>query len=365
MITIQKEPSGIYPAYNDSYLHFDTSYTSDDRALINIDNKYNFTIYPDPQGDYLFNMREVVKAIINGNKFEDNIDYSLSGWGFSDESLYKAIDVEITAYGDGSTSTSNTTYTFNKAVKQYGDIELNNPYQLMLPSKDGINYYLTYFEGYPMEIPFKYLDSTDSITIKNERTEQITNAFSPSNDNPYRLFIDKGASNWNSSGILELPDMMSRLFIRESGVNKAVIELTKKANKCGKYLKWFNSDGSYSYWLFNQWYKKDYSGTEIDRTNTNNFNNVYGNQEGITRITGKTGERGLKLRTAVTEYEKDHLVSLVTSPVVWMWSEESPYQNGEWIKVKLTSKGFTYANKKAINQLQVDIQLPEINTQTL
>ena len=364
-IQISQQPTPFYPSYNNSFIKFTTGLGENDRAVLLLNNTYQFTIFPDSNGNYLFNMREVAKVLINPNEFKDELDATGVSWGFSDTSLYVEIPVEITAYGNDTEETSTVTYSFVKSVKQYGNKELTNPYQLMLPSEDGLNYKMTYFEGYPFEIPFRYLSTTDSITIKNLRTEQVSQVFTPTQDAPYRLFIDKGTSNWNGGGVLEIPDMMSRLDILETGIVKTSIELTKKQNECGKYLKWFNADGSYYYWLFHQWYKQDYTGKEIDRVSTNNFSNIYGNQEGITKSSGKSGGSSIKLKTIVTEAEKNNLVSLITSPFVQLWSEETPYQNGRWINIKVLSNGFTYANKKTRNQISIDIELPEVNTQTL
>ena len=364
-ITISQSPIEFYPAYNDSFIKFNTSFIEDVRAVINLDNTYQFTIFPDNDGNYLFNMREVVKALINPNKFKDEVDISGASWGFSDTSLYIEVPVSITAYNATTTQSISVVYSFVKSVKQFGDKEFTNPYQLSVPSEDGINYKMTYFEGYPFELPFRYLSTTDSITIKNLRTEQVSQVFTPTQDAPYRLFIDKSTSTWNGIGVLEIPDMMSRLDILESGIVKTSIELTKKQNECGKYLKWFNADGSYSYWLFHQWYKQNYTGKEIDRVATNNFSNIYSNQEGLTKLSGKSGATGIQLKTIVTEAEKNNLVSLVTSPLVQLWSEETPYQDGRWINIKVTSNGFTYANKRTRNQVSIDIELPEVNTQTL
>lgn len=381
-INITQEPTTFYPAYNNSYLQFTTTFGVDDKALVEIDSTYQFTVFPDINGNYLFNMREVVKALVNQNQFKDEVDSLQVGWGFSDSSLYKEITVDITTYGDDTTESLSKTYSFNKSVKQFGDKDYSNPYQLMLPSNDGINFKLTYFEGYPLELPFRYVQESiattvtnpdnsttttynNEITIKNQRTEQITTAFRPTASAPYRLFIDKGLTNWHSAGVLELPDMMSRLDIRVDGIVNTSLELTKKANECGKYLKWFNADGSYSYWLFHQWFKQDYAGKEIDRISTNNYSNIYSNNEGLTKLSGKSGGSSIKLKTIVTEAEKNHLISLVTSPMVQMWSEEDPYQDGEWISVKVTSNGFSYSNKRTRNQIEVEIELPEINTQIL
>ncbi|MEX2402646.1 MAG: hypothetical protein WD625_00870 [Balneolales bacterium] len=385
-INITQEPQAFYPAYNDCFLKFDTTFTLDDRAVIEIIDGttvlYRFTIFPDNAGNYLFNLKEIVRAMVNTNQFKDGLDYSQAGWGFIDESLYTEITVAYTAYGDGSVATVEKVYSFNKAVKQFGDPLLTNPYQLMLPSQDGLNYALTYHEGFPLEIPFRYVQGSISttvdngdgtttttysneITIKNNRTQEIAGPFRPSKSAPYRLFIDKGLTNWDSTGVMAIPDMLNRMDILVDGVVQTSIDVTKKASEAGRLVKWMNADGSYSYWLFQRWTKQTHEGKEIDRIGTNNYSNVYGNNEGFTKITGKSGGSGLELNTIVTEDEKNHLISLVTSPNVELWSQECPYTDGKWLSVKVLTKGFTYSNKKSRNQIKVEIELPEINSQIL
>ena len=363
MIHFNLQPTAFYPVFNDSYLSFLTDYTEDSRAVISVEG-FQFTIYPDNEGNYLFNLREVAKAIVNTNRFRDSVGIP-QGWTATDSELYKEITVDITAYGDGSSESTSAVYSFNKAVRQYGDELQTNPYQIMLPSKDGINYSLTYFEGFPLDITFRYVNSGTQLKLKNNRTNQVSQLFTPTLSGPYRLFIDKSLTNWQMGNVLDIPDMTNRVDVMVGTAVKTSLEITKHAARCGKYLKWFNADGSYSYWLFHQWYKQDHAGKEIDRISTNNFNNIYSNSQGLTTVMGKAGESGLKLKTLVTEEEKNHLISLITSPMVQMWSKEEPFSDGEWLDVKVVSNGFTYSNKKSRNQLSVDIELPEVNTQLL
>ncbi len=61
-ISILKEPSGIYPAYNDSFIEFQSSLIGDKRAEVTVFPTSVFTrtfvLYPDSQGRYLFNLKE-------------------------------------------------------------------------------------------------------------------------------------------------------------------------------------------------------------------------------------------------------------------------------------------------------------------
>jgi len=75
-ITFTKEPEGIYPAYNDSFIEFSSDLADDNKAEITLYPVDIFTrvfvIYPDTDGKYLFNLKEAVKVIFNANGFSDS-----------------------------------------------------------------------------------------------------------------------------------------------------------------------------------------------------------------------------------------------------------------------------------------------------
>ena len=375
-IIFLKEPSNLAPAYNDTFLHFKTTNSiSDHRAELEIGG-YTFTIYPDLQREYLFNLKSVVSALINIEKFRDTDHYINDGipendWWRSDNNLHKDVIVKFTVwgndsfYGENSFYKESKTYGFTKAVRQYGDKQYPNKTQLMLPSKDGLNYHLTYFEGFPCDITFQTIATNEVIYFLNNRTQQQSPDYVGFSNNPHRFTFDNGMSNVHLRGDLDLPDMVNDLGIYASGVKKTSLNVKKVAARCGTHLKWFNADGSYSYWLFNQFYKQDYAGETLEVIGNNYFENIYNNNRGTIAITGKNGEQSLKLTTLADEHEKEHLVSLVTSPMVQMWSAQEPFSDGEWIDVIVTSKGFEYASKRDYNRINVTIQLPPVQTQFL
>lgn len=360
-ITITKEPTDFYPAFNQSYIQFNTDFQINNQANIKIDNTYNFTIYPSPNGQYLFNLKHIVSSLINGNKFRDNVDLS-SAWGISDGSLYLSVPVEITAFSDSSSETLNKTYTFYKGVKQVGDREFNNANQILLPSDDGLNFYVKYFEGFPLDFTLRYISSGDTVQIRNKNTEETT-TLTATEDNPYRIVLDNGEFNLNTSNRLSIPDLENILEIKVNGALKNKLTLKKESLRDGTYLKWFNSDGSYSYWLFNRFYKDEYAASEVDRLGTNNFNNIYGQTQGNTAISGKELERGRSLKTQVNEVEFNHLKSLISSPLVQMWNTNNPYEISDWIDVKVISRKISNNSKRHVKQVDIEIELPEQNTQ--
>lgn len=360
MITISQEIPNFYPAYNESYIKFSTDFSENSKANINV-GAYTFTIYPSPNGSYMFNLKHIVTALINDNKFRDNISFVNIG-GVSDPSLYLSLTVEITAFSNSGSETITKDYTFTKAVKQAGDVNYSNPNQLLLPTPDGSNYHLKYFEGFPLDFGFRYVNSGDVITVTNKSTEQVA-TFNVTQTGSHRLIIDNASENWNNDNILAMPDLLNPLQIRVNGTLRNTLNLNKQPLKEGVYLKWFNSEGGYSYWLFNKFYKTDYSTDEIDRISTNNFTDIYSQKQGTTVISGKALDKSQTLKTQVNEIEFEHLKSIVSSPLVQMWTRQDPYSVGEWIDVKVISRGLSNNTKRYIKKVEVEIELPEQNSQ--
>ena len=60
-INITKQPSGIYPAYNDSFIEFNSSLSGADRAEITAFPSAlftkTFTVFPDLDGVFIFNLK--------------------------------------------------------------------------------------------------------------------------------------------------------------------------------------------------------------------------------------------------------------------------------------------------------------------
>lgn len=364
-ITISQEPSGVSPAFNDTYIIY-SSTLADTRSTVDVGGR-QFQIFPDTSGTYYFNVKKIVQSIINTNKFVDNLDVSEEGvWGFNDSSLFTTISFTISVHSDDASEQVIRTYKFNKAVYQPGDEENTNDYAILTPSdKLTNNYYITYFEGYPFDIALKNVTAGDQLSLKNNNSQDISPTLVPASNGAYRIVIDKGTSNMTSTGFLPMLDIVNRIDIRESGDVKATLNLKKVNNTCGVYLKWFNSEGNYSYWLFEPYYRDTVKTSDGYFIGTNNFNLIYGNTSGDLITSGKQGTRSMNLRTKVDKNEIKQLRSIFTSPRVQLWSSQDPYVEGRWIDVSLDSSSFNITNKKEVQPISLTIELPVLNTQML
>ena len=119
-ISFIKEPEGIYPAYNDSFIEFNSDLADNNKAEITIYPIDIFTktfiIYPDADGNYLFNIKEAVKVIFNKGGFNDS-NFFTDSYYKSIEGLYLSQLVKIEVFNDSTSESLLKYYDFFKAVK--------------------------------------------------------------------------------------------------------------------------------------------------------------------------------------------------------------------------------------------------------
>jgi hypothetical protein len=66
-------------------------------------------------------------------------------------------------------------------------------------------------------------------------------------------FFSDGGYNETTSNLLSLSTTSNLIEVWVNGAFKANINKRMESN-CGIYLKWFNANGGYSYWLFDKFY---------------------------------------------------------------------------------------------------------------
>ena len=385
MITITQEPFDFYPAYNNSFLKFNTAYDTS-RAEITIDAEGPFTIFPALDNKtYIFNLKEIITSLINENRFADEVQVPTitaqdETWHEDDTSLTAEYTVKIKIFelnGPGNDELEKT-YSFSKAVQQFGDPKFENKARVLLPSDDGVNFEFSMWRGFPFD--FTVLEQEGYFRIlslsgpwENLLTIEID---SPETPRPRRFFlhgtkVPPDYVGWES--LFGDTYTKTRWRIREGATiggvftTRANLDINIPFPKCGVYLKWFNAQGGWSYHLFDEFYRHNIAGQEINRVSANNFELIHENFTGKEIITGREGEQEFRLRTTIeNEWEKRNLMSLITSPKVYLWSLHEPYNyNGNWLSVKVSSTGFTHATKHHKYPIEVIVELPEINTQTL
>ena len=365
-ITINKAPTGIYPAYNDSYLVFESDLVDNFKAEIEIAalGSEIFTVYPEVGGEYVFNLKDVVKSLINTNGFKNPDNTYPVNWIESFPFGYLSLPVIIRTFNTSTNDTTSPTYTFIRGVKQIDEPIHANQFQLLHRNNNGVDYTLSYFEGYPFSFEIARLFSgINDVVIRNLNTTDVTTSVPIITDATHRVWIDKATENWTTESYLPLTDTLNRLEIDIDGATEVNLNLKKVSNKCGVYLRWFNYAGGYSYFLFDEFYRDEIAGRELGNISANVFNNAP-DHVAPSLSTGYSASRSLTLRAVVDANEANHLKDLFATPSVQMYNAFEPYLDANFIDVKVTSS-YRYANKKRLNEIKLTIELPELITPVL
>lgn len=420
-ITMTKEPTGLYPAYNSSYIEFTSNLVDNYKAEVVVTALSNetFTIFPEVGGSYILDLKDIVKTLINGSGFK-NMDNSYPvSWTEAYPYGYLSLDITIKTYNTSTNDSLAKTYTFIRGVKQLNEEIFPNEYQLLHGSANGVDYYLTYFEGYPFSFEISRATVSDRIVFRNLNsgdysstgatvsggafvastkyrilsvgTTDFTSIGAASNTvglvftasgsgagtgtattytpftavstNTQRVWIDKATENWNTATYLPLTDTLNRLEVIVNEVIETNVNVKKIGSRCGVYLRWFNANGGYSYWLFDEFYKSTINSSNRGNVGSNVFNNV-GSHTAPFISTGKQARESYRLRAIVDQREADHLRDLVTSPSVELYGSFDPFIDANFIDVEVKS-GYVYSNKKRLNEVIINIELPELLTPTL
>lgn len=370
MITFIKDLLPVNPAYNDSIIQF-SSDTSATKAVITVEGDSFVTV---PLGDiFTFNLKEIIKAKINLNRFEDVIipDLTTGQYIYSDVNIGRDFDVDITVTGATTAQTTTRTYYFQRSVEQLPNYhrltQLPNDVRVLLPSENYIDYNLKCFEGYPFDFTVNGHDTWNGIHFRNITTNQETDLYTALDTNALRVFVSDGANNSTDTDILVNASTLNKVEMYVNNVFKANINITKIESQCGVYLRWLNTKGSYSYWLFDSIYKDNITPKTID-----DISGYYDNLQNITatsHLIGKTANRTLQINTKFDNGDAAYLSDLAISPAVWMYAYQVPFQKVQdrydWIGVKLSDTAFSVDRKTSKQKLSLTITLPEINTITL
>lgn len=369
-IQFTKDLLTINPAYNDSIIEFSSStLTNVDYAEITI-NTNIFKVYP-IAGNFTFNFKEIAKVLINQNNFSDTIIPDLSiKYVVDDASLSLTLSPIIKIYNSTASDQIIKEYKFLKNVEQLinykSKSEIDKDVRILLPTINHTDYYLPYFEGYPLDFSIYGLASGNTVKFKNITTINETDSVTILTDDVKRIFLSDGGLNETTSNILGLSTTTNNVEMWVNDSFKANIKIKRNDSKCGVYLKWFNANGGWSYWLFDEIFTDNLNVKTIDEVNGS-----YDNPQNITstsNITGKLGNRNYKITTRFSEIEKEYLTSLLLSPRVEMYVHHTPFNQtdtAKFIGVKVNDGSSTFNNKYSNYKFETTITLPDLFTQTL
>ena len=371
MINFTKDLLSVNPAYNDSIIQFEsTTITNAVKAVIAIDG-IQFQTIP-INGKFTFNFKEIIKSLINSNKFEDDIipDLSNDVFIYSDDKIAKIIEVVVSIQSLTANEQITKRYTFIRSVEQLPNyrnlIDINTDVKVLLPSKNYVDYNVKFFEGYPFDFAIFGLEDGDMFYLKNLTTNQQTDVFTATDSDVLRIFLSDGANNSTDTDILIQSSTLNKLELYVNGEFKSNINVHKVENDCGVYVKWINSKGSYSYWKFDRVYKSIITPKTIDDFE-GNYDNLQ-NLNATSYLIGKTANQTIQVDSNYNGTEAEYLKDLITSPSVWMYQHQTAFNQQmpfDFIGIKITDTAFTSVDtKNSKNKISLTITLPALFTQT-
>lgn len=329
-------------------------------------------VYADPKNVIWYNVRENVAPRLND--YDDTLDFStivptnLDTFFMTWDKVYLNYQIDIrVVFDNDDVLTDSRLVNFVLGVEQVieffqGMTIKDKDMTVLSPLKDGTSntYYLKYWEGYPFDIAFtrRLSDSGNISTIQNLSTGQSLPTFT-TNNIISRIVLTNGTTSIAIEDYLPLPFGLNTLMLDSQNI----IELHKVPTTCGKYIKWLNQYGSYSYWLFENYSKS------VSTRATGVINNDFFNIEDTvsqTKSLGRTATEDLVLfYEELNEHDIKILSQVVKSPKIYLYVGErfTPSSIQNWVEVNIGNKNIVTRDfKNKVPNGTITIELPELKT---
>lgn len=351
-------------AYNNNIIRFNSNSALIPATAEIIGLGVSVVLYPNPSGDFYFNFKDYISAIINSDNFKDDMVVPVGYWSYNwTPKIYlnNAITVKI-IFEDTSFETIILNTKWLSAYCQLDSIEVlpnNNPF-ILTPNNWDIKPVLKYWEGYPFDFTF-YNPNPTNLSIVNE--------------NDYETGV--GLQNYLFSRVVITNGFDLIPFVINNGVSDLALNLNGGINfplsiekiipNCNDkhYIKWINRYGGWNYWLFDRG-KKTITPKGLGEIN-NDFNNVEDTISQTVNI-GVTSKKSISLNDDVSEIDMMMLVDLFESPKVYLFTGEpntiSSFNNWQEVNVKDKAVKIQDVKYNFIN-IQLEIDLPIRTTRTI
>lgn len=354
-----------HEGYNNSVVRFKVDEGTPTIATITVSGVV-FEVYPNHEGEFYFNFRNIVPTLINAANFADNIIPNGDDYLIPDPDLFH----EITAHFEVMTEeldpqATEVTLPFLKSVKQKGERpHTNSDVRLLDHSLNQISR-LVYFEGMPFDVSI-YSDDDRIIRIVNKRT--AIEVLLPLDKGVSRLFLSDGENDAPQGFENDVPLYLgvNELEFWDGDDLKFTLFLDKRPAECAPLLKWFNPSGGWSYWRFAPIYAETTDSRTIERL-YGDFENLY-NQRWNVSITGKDSVRTRELQMhPLTQNELDYVKYITSSPKVYLFVGDlhQPFEERDWIEVEVQGQMTTTTKGKMKQQVGIEIVMPTQYSQTL
>lgn len=145
-------------------------------------------------------------------------------------------------------------------------------------------------------------------------------------------------------------------------------EVARVVDECGIFLRWRNTRGGWSYWLFSQDYTEELKSKSLGSTRIGRI--FVGRKDNSFYPFGTTAKKTWTLTSEipVLDYELEEVKSLFVSPEIYLWKgkEVTDIQSQHWERVNIVdgSQKFKY-NNQYTHALSVTIDFNDPKTITL
>ncbi|MFP5437475.1 MAG: hypothetical protein ACLGH8_06815 [Bacteroidia bacterium] len=253
-------------------------------------------------------------------------------------------------------------------AQQYGEFRILRKDDLLIltpPLPHTVNnWYIKYWDGYPFDISF--YSNRESIKLLN--TSNLLNGEFNTEQECTRLFFSDGRTDVTLEDFIPMSTGINLLELtRENDGN--IYNLTvDKANGCkGIYLKWFNAQGGYSYWLFENTYAIDRVVKSLGELNRD-FNNLEYSLARTVQIGQQVQDTIKVVAELLTPPQRNIVQNLLESPKVYLFTG-TPYGRTnyhDWVEVAVKTNTARIKNsREELTNFSFDLELPERYTLTL
>lgn len=356
-------------AFNNNIVKFksDTAGVTQVKAEI-LTNGNTYTIYPDGAGFFWFNFKGIKSIELNVDNYADMVSPDLDTTFVYDWSGKAILSESITFkiyFSTGSPETATRSITWLNGYvnlvefkQKYPALVLDYNAFLLKPLP-----LVKYWPGLPFDISF-YANPAANFKVENNNAG-IDYTFTNTSKVP-RLFFSDGRLDISIEDLIPFTDGFNDVTIT-SGTNNVNFLVEKVTTYCeGHYLKWLNSFGGWSYWLFYRG-NENITTTELGVIN-NDFYNLEDTVSPFISLGKNSGNSITVFQDGITKDERELLRDLLDSVKVYFFTGVAFSQSSDkdWVEVNISGGQFRLTNaREMMNTLTMTIDLPENVTRKL
>lgn len=354
------DTGAILYAFNNNIVKFKSNTSGVSQTMAEIFTNVNtIKIYPDPNGWFWFNFKGL-KSVQLAN-YDDTINPDLATsltYNWSDKA-YLEETITFKVY-----LSNGTNETATRAVKwlngyvnlleykqKYPSLYLNYNAFLLKPLP-----LVKYWAGLPFDVGF-YKSTTGNFTLNNI-SNGLNYTFTAAYKVP-RLFFSDGRLDVSIEDYVPLNDGYNSMRIT-SGSNTIDFNVEKITSYCnGHYLRWLNSFGGWSYWLF-------FKGNENINTKElgvidNDFSNLSDTVSPYKSLGTESSNTIQIQQENITPDEMLILRDLLDSVKVYLFTGKAFTKSSDkdWLEVIIKGGNYRLSNsREKLNNLNLTIELP-------